>query len=456
MQTDKTDLFPCKRIPDDPHDAKLIGLYTQAQDGLWLQRVKVPGGRLSGPQWRAAGATARRFTPDTPLHLTTRQDLEIHDLTPEQIPGVQEQLHRAGLTCFRAAGDTPRNVTVCPCSGTLDGRVDLTALAARIEHEMEAIDGIYSLPRKFKISLSCSTDCGKPWINDLGFVAEVRDGQWGFIVTGAGSLGARPGTGILLYPWLAATDVLALVVAAIRLFAAEGDRSNRRKARLRHVRERLGDEAFRTLLADRFAAARSERQWPAVEVQTAGTRFAASATLTFVNGDVTPEAADALAALAEDPAAAVRIDIDHRVVVYARDADALARRLADLPALAAAAERQPTVVACPGKRWCRHAIVHTNELADRIRSEFAGRLPDGCFVALSGCPNGCAQPAVADIGLVGCVATVDDERQEAFNLLVGGGCGRDDRLAEPAGTKLTPAQVIAEIALRLDAVDASS
>jgi len=451
VQTTPTDLFPCGRIPQDPHDAKLIGLYEQIQDGRWLQRVRVPGGRLSGSQWRAAGEIARRCTPDTPLHLTTRQDLEIHDLTAEQIPDVQDRLRRAGLTCLRAAGDTPRNVTVCPCSGTLNGRIDLAPLAAQIEHELEAIDGVYSLPRKFKISLSCSPDCGKPWINDLGFVAEPADGQWGFVVAGAGSLGASPAAGVLLHPWLAATDVLALTVAGIRLFAAEGDRDNRRRARLRHVRERLGDEAFRKLLAQQFEAARSERLWPTVRVSETDTGFVAEATLTFPDGDVTPEAAEALAALADGADSAVRIDIDHRVVVYGRDRDTLFRRLSGLPALASAAAGRSSVVSCPGKRWCRHGLVHTNELADRIRTEFAGRLPDGWAVAVSGCPNGCSHPAVADIGLVGCVATIDGHRQEAYNLLVGGGRGRDDRLAEPIARKLTPAQVIAEIALRLDA-----
>ena len=92
MTFNLANLFPCTRLPEDAHQAKLIGLYAQAQDGLWLQRVKIPGGRLGPTQWAGLAELAREFTPKTPLHLTTRQDIEIHDLTPDQIPGVQRRL----------------------------------------------------------------------------------------------------------------------------------------------------------------------------------------------------------------------------------------------------------------------------------------------------------------------------------------------------------------------------
>ena len=114
--------FPCAELPSEPGDQKLLGLYRQVQEGMWLQRVKVPGGRLDGLQWRALASVAGRFTPNTPLHLTTRQDVEIHDLTPDDIPAVQVELSAAGLTCLGAAGDTYRNITVCPCGGAIAGR----------------------------------------------------------------------------------------------------------------------------------------------------------------------------------------------------------------------------------------------------------------------------------------------------------------------------------------------
>ena len=423
----------------------MIGLYRQIQDGLWLQRVKVPGGRLGGSQWRELGRIVSEQTPGTPLHLTTRQDVEIHNLRPDQIPSVQRALDCAGLTCVGAAGDTPRNITVCPCAGSAPGTVDLMPLSARIEGMLKTVEGIYALPRKFKISLSCGPECGQPWINDLGLVAVQVDGRWGFRVTIAGSLGAKPGTGLLLYDWLPAGDVLPLVLAAVRFFAAHGDRENRRTARLRHVRQRMGDEQFVRLFTAAFDATKGERDWPSVALAPADGTFAARARLTFVNGDISPEAAEAMAALADDPSYRVRIANSHRVIVFGPDESSLQQTLDRSEALGFARRPQPAVVACPGRRWCRNGLAHTNEMADRIRSELADRLDPDTVVCISGCPNGCAHSAVAGVGLSGKLSRRDGKPCEVFDLLVGGEMGRTDKLARPLAPKLRPDDVIAEI-----------
>ena len=73
-------VFPTAQIPQEATAARLLGLYPQVQEALWLQRVKILGGILTAGQWRTLARIARRFTPTTPLHLTTRQDIEIHDL----------------------------------------------------------------------------------------------------------------------------------------------------------------------------------------------------------------------------------------------------------------------------------------------------------------------------------------------------------------------------------------
>ena len=103
-------------------------------------------------------------------------------------------------------------------------------------------------------------------------------------------------------------------------------------------------------------------------------------------------------------------------------------------------------MACPGKRWCVHGLVHTNEVADRIRQKCSDILPAGATVCISGCPNGCAHPAVADIGLSGRV-TKDSQGQpvEAFDIRTGGGMGHDDRLAVPIAQKVATENVVDEI-----------
>ena len=91
-------------------------------------RVKVLGGDLSADQWRTLAAIAAEFTPDTPLHLTTRQDVELHGVPADQVPLIQQRLAPSGLAGKSSCGDTVRNTTVCPCSGVRTGLPDLGPL----------------------------------------------------------------------------------------------------------------------------------------------------------------------------------------------------------------------------------------------------------------------------------------------------------------------------------------
>lgn len=436
-------VFPVAELPAEGPLQRLLGLYPQIQEGLWLQRIKILGGQLTPEQWAALGEIAQEFTPHTPLHLTTRQDVEIHDIAQAQIAPIQQRLAEAGLTGLGSAGDTVRNVTVCACSGS--AAIDLGPLAWQIRRQLEETQGIYSLPRKFKISLSaCDGACGQPWINDLGLIAARQGGRQGFRVIGAGSLGAKPATGIELFAFLDAADVLPLVAAAVELFAEHGDRQNRRTARLRHVRQRLGDAEFLRLLTERLAATKARRSWPAATIGPALCPEAAKAELAFANGDVWPQQAAAISELASRADLQFRIMNNHRVRVYAAEAADLAAVTAR-PELAAAAAAQPIVIACPGRRWCKHGLVDTNALAGRIRAELAAKIPPRASVCISGCPNGCAHTGVADVGLSGAVATQGGKRRDAFDLYFGGDMGRGAKLAELAQRKLSADDVLAAI-----------
>ena len=455
--------FPCDAIPTDPARARLLGLYPQRQEGLWMQRTKLLGGRLNADQWRALAHAARRFTPGAPLHLTTRQDVELHDLAPDAVPQLQRSLADAALSSVGACGDTPRNITLCPGSGTRPDAPDLAPLARDAQAILEQTAGIWALPRKFKISFSaCPDACAQPWINDLGFVALRRGEQWGFRVMAGGSLGSVPRTAMLFDDFLPADDALPLISAAVRFFAAHGDRTNRRHARLRHVREKMGDQPFADALRRSLDEARRERSWTGVSFPPPPAGLEARLLLTFPNGDVAPDQADALARLA-DAGLAVRIANQHGVVVFGPDEATVREAVARQPTLAPAARPQPTVVACPGTRWCQAALADTCGLADRRREHMGDLAPapacepraearshlDAMTVCISGCPNGCAQSAVAGVGLVGGLATRDGQRTEVYNLFAGGQMGRTPRLAATIARRLDADQILAAVAQRL-------
>lgn len=443
--------FPCRSLLPDGRLLRLAGLYPQAQDGLWMQRVQVPAGRLAADEWLALARIARDLTPTAPLHLTTRQGVELHNLTLDRVAAAQQALAAAGLTGLGTGGDTLRNVIVCPGSGLTAETSDLEPLARRVRELLKSVDGIYALPRKFKVSFSaCPSRCGRPWIHDVGLLAQRGDGPLTFEVVAGGSLGSRPGTAMRLFDRLPAADVLPCMLALVRLFAVHGDREHRGRARLRHVREQLGDDRFAAMAREGLAAARAERSWPDIDLPKADGRFAGRGVLTFPNGDVTPAQAESLAALAGREDLRVRVGLDHRVFVFGRNAEFVAAALAGLPALERARQPQPAVIACPGHRWCKRGLVDTNGLVARMRALPPGTFPPEATIGISGCPNGCAHSAVADIGLVGGRAAAHGGSREAFTLLTGGDLGRSPRLADVVARGLSADEVLARLSRRAE------
>jgi len=420
--------FPLTKWPDDNRARGFAGLYAQRQDWRYMQRIKILGGRLTAPEWRGLADLVERRRLGYPLHLTTRQDIELHGVDPQMAPELQAELADLGLSCLGACGDTLRNVTVCPGAGLCRGSRDLWPLGWAIRRALESHPRLYNLPRKFKISISgCKQSCAMPWISDLGFV-DVGNGKLKAI--GGGSLGARPRIGIELYDGLQSADCVALALAGIELFLVEGERTNRRRARLRHVRERLGDDEFRRRLDVRFAEQRSGGDdwvatmdgYAAVEVPQVRLRFPA--------GDVTVGQARLLARTSEETNAAIRIDLEHGIRVYGIEA-------VDLPAKLAALADQPSVMSCPGADLCAHAIGHSRHVAAAVRKALSTGKGNGVSIKVSGCPNGCAHSAVADIGLVARICRQDEGPAEFYQIVVGGQGGRGPRLAEPIGEPMS-------------------
>lgn len=429
--------FPVVELPREAAAQRLVGLYPQRQPGLFMQRVKVYGGRLTAEQWRALGRIASRYTSGGVLHLTTRQDAELNGLTAETVPLVQRELAAVGLTTVGSCGDTLRNIVVCHGAGLCAGTVDVLPLAEAIRQALEAHPEIYRLPRKFKICLSgCQRACAKPWLSDLGFVA-VGPGQ--FKVIAAGSLGAKPGLGIQCYELLPAEEAVALALGTVDLFVAEGDRTNRRRARLRHVRERLGDDEFRRQLDERFKKRLADGSARGIAAGSVNTNDPPGVRLQFPLGDITAAQAELLADLANRPGVDIRIDTEHGLWLYGSAAE-------ELPAELARLVGGPRVVCCPGADYCASAIAHTRRTAEAISQTLHGLALPEVVVCVSGCPNGCAHSTVAPIGLLPRLRQEDGRQVEYFQLMTGGEGGRGPRLASSVGEPLSASQVPAAVA----------
>jgi len=410
--------------------ARLLGLYPQRQEGRWMQRVKIPGGILMHEQWRALADLCRRYTPSAPLLLTTRQDIEFHNLNTETIPLLQAELAHAGLTTVGACGDTLRNITLCPGSGLCRDAPDLIPAARALGSLLESFSGIYSLPRKFKISLSaCARACAQPWINDLGFVIFSEKGSLHVTAIGAGSLGPRPATGMLLYENLPAQDICALSLAAIRVFDTHGNRENRGKARLRHVREHLGNAQFHALLDSELRAVKNKIRPPSVSVICPELNLTHALDLNPVCGMITPEHAEAIADLARSKDVVVRPQNHHRLSLFARDAAAARAAIEKNPSLKRLAHG-PDIVSCPGTTYCSSALVNTHAVEKALREQVQVPAAGHHAIRISGCPNGCAQSAVAGIGLTGKIRKDSGgSRVQGFSVVTSGGMGKTPVLA---------------------------
>jgi len=423
--------FPCSNVPEDAATRSLLGLYEMRRHGgLCMQRVKAPSGHLTPSQLEALADIVDAFTPGYPLHVTTRQDVELHGVGIENVPAVQRALAEAGLTTVATCGDSVRNITCCPGSGLCPDTVDVYPLAQAILAEVETLPGIRSLPRKFKMSVSgCEKACGRPYINDLAFVVGP-DG--GLRAIGAGSLGVRPLAGIELYKDVSPVEAVALARAAITFFASVGDRKNRGRARLRHVRERMGEESFRRELDSYFTRERAGKQSRVPKLGSPQGGKAHVAKLHLPLGDAETLTLRAIARAARDAKATIRIGLEHELILYCDYPVAVTSELTQLL-------EGPRIVACPGRTWCRRGIVDSRAAAESIRQ--AARAAPQLSIAISGCPNNCSHAAVADIGLIGRMKSVDGTAKEHFRVLAEGGKGTTPAI----GHEVHPAVAEAEI-----------
>lgn len=402
----------------------IMGVYRQKQENLYMQRINIFGGRITWPQWRRVAQLAQRYTPGTDLHITTRQDIEYHNLNAEDVVAVQDGLAEVGISTHRAGGDSLRNITICPGCEFHEGGFDLLALAQDVHRQLEEQKCIDQMPRKFKISFSgCRRACARPYVNDLGFVAKPNGS---LTVIGAGSLGAKPQLGIELYDNLNAEQAPLLCQAALNFFVDHGDRENRRRARFRHIRERMGDEAFCAELDKRFKKEKEHSLGAHPDItpkaNTACKRRQV-ARLQLIAGNISAEDALLLADAGVAADALLRIDITHGLRLYAAAEIQLPHSLKQL-------QGGPTIVACPGTTTCRNAITNAPAVAREICTAIAGEDVSELCINISGCPNNCVQSTVADIGLIGMMRTVDQQRQECYQIFTGGGNGQTDKAAQ--------------------------
>ena len=420
-----------------------FGVYGQKQPGVQMVRIKIPGGRLS-PAWLRTIAQANRRFAQGDAHLTTRQDVQIYSVPLDQSADLLELLYGNGITTREACGNTIRNLTACALAGACPRElVDAGKVAEQLARAWLRHPLVQNMPRKLKFTVSgCATDCGHSSIHDLGLIAVAHGGRRGFRVLAGGGLGAQPRAAVEVLPFVAESDLPAVIEALARLHQRYSDRRNRNASRVKFVVKRFGEDKFRALFAEEFERVRTlpQRPWAGLEwhqpleaavsrapVGLIAARDGSTAVSVLVPlGIVSSDQLDRLAEIAEQAGVAdLRATREQNLVFLGVAADKVQGVVDGVAAIGlrvpASAEEAPTVISCPGTTTCRIGITNSQSFARRaFASAQDDPLAKGVSVHVSGCQNSCGLHHVADFGLHGAAKKIDGRATPHYQLHFGG------------------------------------
>ena len=436
--------------PDDLFRFKFHGLFyvSPAQDSFML-RLRVPGAVLSAYQLRGIAEIAADWGSGR-TDITTRSNLQVREFKPRDIVRVLNKVRALGMSSRGSGADNIRNITASPISGIDPAELyDVAALAEAMNNYILNSRDMYGLPRKFNIafdnggSISVVADT-----NDIGFIAvRIKEGQSVpagiyFRVLLCGITGHKQfatDCGILLRP----DQTVAVAAAMIRVFSESGDRTDRKRARLKYLIDRWGMEKFLSETEKRLAfplirvpVDACEPRNPIDRAAHIGVHPQAQPDLHYIGisvpvGQLPVAQMLALAEVAERYGSSeLRLTVWQNLIIPNISSTNLE---AAKQAILAAGLHFDTgtvlngTVACTGNKGCRYSATdtktHAVALANHLDSRFKIQQPINLHV--SGCVHSCAQHYIGDIGLMG----VKIGGEEGYQVVIGGGSDRDQGLA---------------------------
>ncbi len=430
----------------DVYRFKFHGLFyvAPAQDSLMV-RVRIPGNALSSAQMRALAAIATDLAGGYG-DITTRGNIQIREIPPKHMVEVLARLSDCALTSRGAGADNVRNITCSPLSGIDPTElIDARPLARALQLHLINNRDLYGLPRKFNVSFDGGGCVGLATdTNDIGFVATrvERAGEEAsevyfrvFLAGVTGHLRFADDCGLLVAP----SECVAVAAAILRVFADHGDRTDRKKARLCYVLDRLGTPRFLELVQAklgfelrRFPSERCSARAPVDKHGHIGIRPQRQPGLSSIGivipvGRLQASQMDALARLAEKfGSAELRPTVWQNLVLpNVRDAwipDAVCA-IQSIGFDVKASTISGCVVACTGNTGCRFSATDTKSQALQLSRYLDERvkLDVPINLHLTGCPNSCAQHLVADIGLLGMQVPQGDRSVDGYHVYVAGG-----------------------------------
>ena len=446
------------------------GVYGQRQPGVQMVRVKLPFGGVTPDQMDAFANVVERHAPLIKGHITTRQNIQIHHVPLDQMKELIREISSVGLSSREGCGNTVRNVTGDPWAGICtDELFDPTPYAAAYVRYFVRHPTTQLMPRKIKTAFTASdADRAITGIHDIGFIPRVRDGVRGFELRVGGGTSIMPRVAPTLAEFVAADDgeYLKFTEAALRIFDRQDWlRVNRARARIKVLVDKIGIEAFREMVERELEGdwvgerdfsidhltldlheAESAPDAPASPGSPNGDRSEFDAWLAdsaapqkqdgfssvlvrVVRGDLTPEQFRGLGQVMRGFCGGnARTTVDQNFVLrWVRDESLydVYAALRDLDLAGSGASTIEDVVSCPGTDSCKLGITASMGLNRALQEKLeqmgiTDPLTRKIHVKMSGCPNGCSQHHIANIGFYGASIKVGDRAMPAYIPHVGG------------------------------------
>ena len=434
-------------------------------DAPGMQRIKIPFGGLTADQLDVMADLAEEYADDI-LHITTRQDVQLHFVHIEDTPDLMRRLASVGITTREACGNSIRNVTACPISGVCRTETfDVTPYSKALAVFMLGHPDCQDFGRKVKIAFSgCAHEaCGLTSMHDLGFIAKTQDGKVGFEMYVGGGLGAVPYQAKLFDDFVPPEEILPLSQAVCRVFARLGEKQNRARARVKFLLAKLGLEEFQRLVLeerkilphdDAWTAYLDDLDnykeeplkiaaplngavkpegfdaWAATNVYKQRQEGYAAVTVSLPLGDITSDQTRALADLARKYVKdTIRTTVEQNIILRWVSESDLAQLYGELVALGLGEPGAGTIVdvtACPGTDTCKLGISSSRGLAGELRTQLAAQSMNldesikNFRIKISGCFNSCGQHHVADLGFYGNSRKVNGYTVPHFQVVLGG------------------------------------
>ncbi|MCL5276467.1 MAG: sulfurtransferase TusA family protein [Deltaproteobacteria bacterium] len=431
------------------------GVYSQRQPGFYMVRTKLPQGRILDYQLERIADVAQQYARGL-VHLTTRQDIQIHWVDLKHVHEILSAYAEAGITTREACGNSVRNITSCPLAGVCPKEAfDVSGIAHETTEHFLRNPICQNLPRKFKISFSgCSDDCVYSRINDIGFIATERDGMPGFKVYAGGGLGGHPRAAYPIKDFLGYDETIQFADAVIRVFDRHGNRTNRNMARLKYVFEEKGIDAVKSLIEKEYTVVKDiygeqphadiavngstgpadyptpsdkdRAHWTRHNVRMQAQKGYCAVIVHLPCGDATSQGLrDVVRVSRLYGSGEIRTTLDQNFIVPWIGTGNLDGLYNDLnrAGLIARDNAALDIVSCPGAKTCNLGIARSQGLAQAIHDELdanlSGDLSD-VRIRVCGCPNSCGQHHIGSIGFSGMARRIGERHAPFYQVYLGG------------------------------------